>query len=690
MNSSPKIDEARLVTVQDFNESAWFTIRLGDVPSCNEAQVIGKLSIALANAGFAAQLSDQTIAWRRELSILRQTAELLVAGDPSCAEWVVALEYEIPRRGKRIDTVLLTPNVVMVIEFKIGATTYTRADLWQVQDYALDVRDFHEASVGISIQSILVATDALAASESGGNQQIAGAWCSNATDLPSVIMQLAPTDSNTTIDPMAWLQSGYRPTPTIVEAARRVFAGHNVRELSHAYADNLTRTTDVIAGVIENAKCHGRRVICFVTGVPGSGKTLAGLTAMQDARAIELGAGKSSFMSGNGPLVRVLRDALVRDQVILGEKRDHAKRKTELLVQNVHRFIEEYGVRKIDSVPPDYVIAFDEAQRAWHAAKLSKRHKGIGRSEPDLVLEIMSRPPEWSVVVALVGGGQEIHDGEAGLEEWGRAISRSTTPWEVVVSPDVIHGGTSVAGHRLFAEPNEFQRPIQSEPALHLSVSVRSPRAQQLAEWVNAVLSLDASGARNALKSVEGFRLLITRSLADMRTYLHRSATGNMRAGLLADSRALRLRPYGLELDPDFHRNYPIEHWFLDDRDDYRSSKSLEVAMTEFECQGLELDYVGLCWSDGFTVNESASTWECRYLRGKKWLKLRDKVKRQYLLNKYRVLLTRSREGMVIWIPPGDSNDPTRPPEPLNRTAEFLRDAGAIDLEPHESSTSMP
>ncbi len=664
--------------------AAWFTIRIGDVPKWNEAEIIGRLTTSLADAGFSSQLTDQTLAWRQQLSVLKRCAEVLVISNPPSADWIVALEYVIPRRGKRIDTVLLTSRVVIVVEFKIGATTYERADVWQVQDYSLDLRDFHEESAGLPIRSVLVATNAPQSRIIADDEEALSVWCSNAETLPSILMQITQSDCTVrskTIDPFTWLNSGYRPTPTIVEATRRVFAGHNVRELSHAYADNLSRTTEAIARVIEHAKTNGRRVVCFVTGVPGSGKTLAGLTAMQDARAIQLGAGASAFMSGNGPLVRVLREALVRDQVEQGQKRKHVKGKTEMLVQNVHQFIELYGVRQPGTTPPDHVIAFDEAQRAWHAAKLTKRHKGLNRSEPGLVLDIMTRPERWSVVVALVGGGQEIHDGEAGLEEWGLAIRQAAYSWEVVVSPDVIHGGASVAGHRLFTEPGNCPTRVQSDPAMHLSVSVRSPKAQKLAEWVNALISLDAVAARNSLKSVQGFRLLMTRSLSKAKAWLHQSASGMLRAGLLASSGALRLRPYGLEIDPDFHRGFPIERWFLDNRDDFRSSGSLEVAMTEFECQGLELDYVGLCWGDDFTVADDGKSWACARLRGPKWKPMRDPKLREYLRNKYRVLMTRAREGMILWIPQGELLDPTRPPDPLDRTFTFLRDAGVIDLE---------
>jgi hypothetical protein len=340
-----------------------------------------------------------------------------------------------------------------------------------------------------------------------------------------------------------------------------------------------------------------------------------------------------------------------------------------------------HGVESPRAVPPEHVLAFDEAQRAWHAGKLAKRHETLTLSEPSLVLDVMSRKPKWCAVIALVGGGQEIHDGEAGLEEWGRALAQSSVDWNVVVSPDVLFGGESTAGHKLFtAEPPPKVR-VRTEPAMHLQVSVRSPRAQRLSEWVNAVLRADVSGARSAIDSTAGFRILVTRDLADARRELRRLSQDSSRSGLLASSGAQRLRAEGLELDSDFHRQYPIDRWFLDGRDDFRSSHSLEVAMTEFECQGLELDYVGLCWGDDLTVRGEPLAWHARRLLGRRWAIVRNETKIAYLKNKYRVLLTRAREGLVIWVPRGDAADPTRLPAPLDATASFLLACGAEPLE---------
>jgi Uncharacterized conserved protein (DUF2075) len=663
--------------------SAWASFMLGNASEIEVDAVIGKLTTAAAMAGFNSQRADQTVAWREQLQVIQQTARELTKRIAKSAAWTVLLEYPIPRRAKRIDAVLIAEHFVIVVEFKIGKSAFDRADLWQTEDYVLDLRDFHEASRGLRIDGVLVATAAKSPMSDGGIDASSGIYKAASDSLAQTLYSIAVRHaglSGRLVDVDVWAASSYRPTPTIVEAARRVFAGHNIRDLSHAYADNLTITTEAIAVAIRQAKAESRRTICFVTGVPGAGKTLAGLTAMQDPRALALGEGAASFMSGNVPLVRVLREALARDRMTNGGSRAAADREVELLVQNVHHFLEEYGVTRPSAVPPDHVISFDEAQRAWHAGKLAKRHESLTLSEPELVLEIMSRPANWAVVVALVGGGQEIHDGEAGLEEWGRALETCAKPWTVVVSPEVVFGGESVAGHQLFPRVIPPNVRLLEDCSMHLAVSVRAPRAQRLAEWVNSVLRIDGSAARRAMGEIQGFRVVFTRDLSQARAWLREMSTGEARAGLLASSSAHRLRAYGLELAPDFLRGYPIERWFLDGRDDFRSSYSLEVAMSEFECQGLELDYMGLCWGDDFTIRGRPRCWHAARLNGKGWRAVRDDRLR-YMINKYRVLLTRAREGLVIWVPRGDITDATRAPEPLDATADFLLEAGAVSLD---------
>jgi hypothetical protein len=676
--------ESETISSPSLQRRAWFRVRLGDYENTSDDEKLGQLSAGVEASGFVTQYTEQLRTWRESFGILAEMQSILRARHPAAAEWTLLLEYPIPRRQKRVDAVLLAGTVILVLEFKVGAERFSRLDLWQAEDYALDLRDFHEASHGRPIVPILVATEAPSPVKENVRDNTVRVHTANRKTLPHIVLdaalRFAQPDAEP-IDPLGWEAAPYRPTPTIVEAVQHLFAGNTVRNLSHSYADNLTATVDALAAESRMAQAQSLRTICFVTGVPGAGKTLAGLAAVHEPSVSGGNEGHAAFMSGNGPLVRVLREAIVRNQMKQGVRRGDLERKSELLVQNVHEFIEEYGVKDRSSYPHEHVIVFDEAQRAWHADKVGSRHEDVQQSEPAMVLDSMARVPHWCVVIALVGGGQEIHSGEAGLEEWGRALQASPVSWRVVVSPEVLSGGTAVAQHFLFdsAPPPHLQ--VISVPSMHLSVSVRSPRAQRIAEWVNAVLALDAEKACQAVQQISGFRMALTRDLALARAWLRNSCRGDRRPGLLASSGSLRHRAYGLELTPGFLDAFPVENWFLDDANDVRSSHYLEVAMTEFKCQGLELDFVGLCWGDDLTLQEAQLAWDMRTFKGKGWRQVKSGTAQQYLLNKYRVLLTRAREGMVIWVPPGSTDDPTREPGRLDRTAAFFERCGLPLLE---------
>jgi hypothetical protein len=640
---------------------------------------LGRLTNRSSGSGFASTSNLQISAWTDELAVLRREIDELVRLVPDSRDWTLLLEYEIPRRQKRIDAVLLTNSQVFSIELKLGSSRFERADRWQAEDYALDLRDFHLASRGHPVIPVLVATKAQTLAEPlpGADLPV---HCVGADGLAERIAQLAERftePGELPLDPQAWDASAYSPTPSIIQATQQLFSTHTVANLSHTYADNLDATVAAIDEAVRIAQSRQQHTICFVTGVPGAGKTLAGLAAVHAGASTGSDEVRGAYLSGNGPLVRVLREAVALDAASRSGTKEEARRRTETLIQNVHEFLEEYGVKQPGLAPDENIVIFDEAQRAWNAKKLSARHASIEASEPALMLDIMSRKPSWAAVVALIGGGQEIHTGEAGLEEWGRALAGTTEPWRVVASPEVIVGGESVASHRLFEEAPPHHIELVEAASMHLSVSVRSPRARHLAEWVNAVLELRPDDARESLARVHGFRIGLTRSLDAARAWLRDAARGEFRAGLLASSGNLRLRTHGLEMSPDFLNKYPLEHWFLAPSDDFRSSHSLEVAMSEFKVQGLELDLVGLCWGDDLTVSETAG-WEMRNLRGASWTQIRDSdsTNRGYLLNKYRVLLTRAREGMVIWVPRGSAADPTRDPARLDRTASHLLSAG--------------
>jgi hypothetical protein len=478
-----------------------------------------------------------------------------------------------------------------------------------------------------------------------------------------------------------WDQGNYWPVPTIIEAATALYAGMSVHDIAHSAAGshNLKATADVLIDSVRQAQAKNERIICFVTGVPGSGKTLAGLNAVHNRDLRSMSGAAPVFLSGNGPLIRIVREALARDHSLrTGATLRKSQRDVTVFVQNMHDFVRTHF--EDESPPPERVIVFDEAQRAWNAQRnYRKRKKEV--SEPQQILKIMDRHPNWSVIVALVGGGQEIHDGEAGLEEWGCTLSEKFRHWRVRVSPEALGGGQSVAAHRVFAEAIPQGLHVTELSDLHLNVSMRAYKAKQVNEWVNKCLDGYGKEATRAIPDEAAFPIKLTRHLGKARFWLREMTRGTRRCGLVASSGAARLRAHGIEMSSSFHRGYPFEHWFLSGPSDVRSSYQLEVAASEFEIQGLELDWVGLCWSDDLLWDASEGAWMLRRFAGKRFVELKDVARRGFLMNSYRVLLTRARLGLVIWVPIGDPLDSTRDVARLDETAQYLLDCGVKSLD---------
>lgn len=662
---------------------AYYRASLAEVLADDAVRILGVLAAESAKTGFMDLKQKQTKAWQKQVVAIKSMCAFLVAQLPESAKWSLLLEYPIPRRQKRIDAVLLARDVIVCLEFKTEDKTHSRHLYRQTEDYALDLRDFHDQSRDRRIVPVAVAfkADPVERADSGTlSDWVRPVVFANAADLSEKIVSAFRTESdiaNLAVDAAAWDLSAYRPVPTIIEAAEALYAGHNVREIAHSHAGaiNLTLTSDKLIELIQRAQRDRLKMVCFVTGVPGAGKTLAGLNVVHNPTLRQEGREPSVFLSGNGPLVKIVSAAIARDfrrRVRTGG----AERTTSTFVQNIHAFIRD-SLDKPDKAPVEHVIVFDEAQRAWNAAHNAKK-TGSDLSEPETVLSIMDRHLDWAVVVALVGGGQEIHNGEAGLAEWGRSLRQSFTHWEIAVSPNALSGDTSVAGHRLFADGNSASLSIIQESALHLEVNLRSFRARRLSEWVDAVLNGDAPKAVAIVADLRAFPFALTRSLSTARAWLRERERGLRRCGLVASSGALRLRAEGIELSSGFRQGNRdlYVHWFLAEPVDVRSSNQLEVAASEFECQGLELDWVGICWGGDFTFDPAAGLWEFRRFSGSRWSNVGREIDRQYLLNTYRVLLTRAREGLIVWIPAGDDNDPTRPSAPLNATAEYLIHCG--------------
>ncbi len=484
----------------------------------DEDTIVGRSVTGVQSTGVRDVGPEQNMAWRQTVRLLQGQLS-----DPTFENWFIVLEYEIPRRSRRPDVILLSENTVYVVEFKIGAKEHDAASRWQSESYALDFQDFHAASQGRRIVPILCATESQPWRSTVDFRIASGVTelvRSNGDDLAYWLRKCEHHNvdtGSTPLDLKAWLDSDYRPTLNIIEAARELYRGNDVREISHSYAHNLGATIDMLTREIDEAQEKGHRTICFVTGVPGSGKTLAGLELVHDLRVSESYETLPVYLSGNSPLVKVIREALVIDKIDDGHSRKAAEREVKTLIQNVHQFIDGY-VERADSAPAEHVVVFDEAQRAWHRRKLDSRRRNnslgtLDASEPQLLLDVMERLPCWSVVVALVGGGQEIHDGEAGLEEWGSALAQRSTHWRVVSASDALLGGESVAEHRLFEGDLPTNVELREETYAHLDVVVRSHRAQKWAEWVNDFLRLNWLEARAKFPAAIDFPCYATRNL---------------------------------------------------------------------------------------------------------------------------------------------------------------------------------
>jgi hypothetical protein len=481
------------------------------------------------------------------------------------------------------------------------------------------------------------------------------------------------------LDADAWLRAPYKPVPTIVDAACMLYAKHNVADMRAARSDasNLTATTDAILAEIEQARAQNERLVLFVTGIPGAGKTLCGLNTIFGGEQ----AGRGTYLTGNPTLVHVLREALTRDAVDAGGNRGDARRKMLTAIQGLPKFRDHYVANPMHA-PAERIVVVDEAQRCWSAAwavaKTRDKAINLTRSEPAHILEAMARHDGFSAVVCLVGGGQEIHSGEGGLAEWGNALRQCEADgiaWRIRAASDLLQ--TTDIRQRLGALTD-----LQAVAALHLDVPLRQIRSPAAAGWVDLVLAGCADQARTMATDAGGVPFLLTRDAVAMRGWLRAHARGLRRAGLLASSGAARLRAEGLGIELPHMDASAVAHWFLDRYpEDVRASDALEMLATEFSCQGLELDYVGLCWDADLIREAGRADWRVRNFRGTDWQLSRQPEAIANQINTYRVLLTRARYETVIFIPLGDDDDRTRKPAIYDATANFLLACGVRRLE---------
>lgn len=645
-----------------------------------EREDLETLGILTAHHEFSLE-APQRDAWLAQIKILKHS--LARYRD----QGTVYFEYSIPRLGKRIDVVALIGPAIFVLEFKVGERDFPSHAIDQVWDYALDLSNFHESSHGRPIAPVLIATDAtsvtpcVAATPRGDHLLLP--IRSNADTLPDVIRDVLRFVDGPPIATDRWEQGRYCPTPTIIEAATALYSGHSVTNISRsdASAINLTQTSDAVSDVIRRARAASHKAICFVTGVPGAGKTLVGLNiATQHIdKDNEL---YSVFLSGNGPLVAILREALARDKVRRERESGRKTRKGEAVsevkafVQNVHHFRDECLVDTARP-PVEHVALFDEAQRAWNREQTSafmlrkKNRPGFDQSEPEFLISCLDRHRDWAVVVCLVGGGQEINTGEAGISEWIDALVRGFPDWHIYISSRLTDSEYD-AGHALDRIRSRPRVAIRDE--LHLSVSMRSFRAEHVSLLVKQLLDLESAEARRTLRKVsDRYPIVITRDLQKAKQWLKTQARGSERYGIVVSSQAQRLKPHAIDVRSPMD---PI-HWFLDGKEDVRSSYYLEDVATEFHVQGLELDWACVTWDADF--RHTPHGWEHFSFCGDRWNRIRKPERQRYLKNAYRVLLTRARQGMVIVVPDGDPADPTRHTDFYDPTFTYLCQLG---LEP--------
>lgn len=667
-------------------------------------EIIGELTLASQH-----DINEETSSsWVEEIDTLKEALA------PFSGHGSVYFEYNIPRMGRRADVVAVIDGIVFVLEYKTAEQKFHRDAMIQVWDYALDLKNFQEGSHDRVLVPVLVAPKEkdkhccleLKHFEDNVyeplmvNAHLLGAGISKVLDSIPHEVQLKTADD-------IWAKSGYEPTPTIIEAAIALYEENTVEDITK-HGGDIDKASVELANIIESCRNNNRKAICFITGVPGAGKTLIGLnTAIDQFNRDE----KAVYLSGNFPLVEVLQEALARDYVrrdkikAKQEKRkactkEEAKSKVKAFIQMIHHYrdlylegttiengrivpMPDYFQSHSDKayVPSEHVAIFDEAQRAWTQEELGRfmrEKKGIKDfpySEPEYLISCMDRQPDWGVVVCLVGNGQSINKGEAGLKEWIESIYRSYKDWDVYISEYLMRSGDVTKGQMELVRSQ-----IKSREELHLKMSMRSFRSEKVSIFVNQLLALQKEDAASTLRELDNYPIVMTRSLETAKRWLRDHNRGSERMGLLASSKAERLKAISINVryQPDF------VHWFLEDDRDIRSSNALEDTLTEFKVQGLEIDWACVAWDADLRLSQDGKSWQHFQLRsGTKWQNINKPINREYQINAYRVLLTRARQGMIIVVPNGDHGvppDETRKPEWYDGIYNYLKEIGIKEL----------
>ena len=652
-------------------QRAYYSARIREFLDEKPETLLGKLMVS----DEFSTTDLQKNAWRKEIDILQDQLRSVENGD-------IAFEYTIPRMGHRIDVVCIIRGLIFLLEFKVGDSEYRKSTADQVMDYALDLKYFHELSADRYIIPISIPTEAPSVCNevSFMEDKISNVLKCMKDNIGLTINSVLSSVQDQDLSIADWINSRYAPTPTIIEAAQAMYRNHSVKDISRndAGAHNLTATTETINQIIDDCKRNHKKAICFVTGVPGAGKTLAGLNIANERHNFDVDE-HAVFLSGNGPLVDILQAALAKDRSSrMGITIAEAKKETKSFIQIIHRFRDE--ALTTNNPPAEKVAIFDEAQRAWNEESLTdfmKRKKGVdafNQSEPEFLIRIMDRHQDWAVIVCLVGGGQEIYNGEAGIIDWFRALQKKFRNWHIYLSDNITDseyvGNSSI--EELLTGCSYSLR-----PALHLGVSLRSFRSEKLAEFVKLLLDNEPSAAAAVYSELSiHYPIILTRDLDKAKEWIRKKARGTERYGLLASSEGKRLRGIGIWVPS------VINHvgWFLNEKDNVDSSYFFEVAASEFKVQGLEIDYSILAWDAD--LRRSGKGFDYFKFRGTRWNHVNNMQQQKYLKNAYRVLMTRARQGMIIFVPSGTDpeDDPTRDSAFYDDIYKYLRSCGIKEL----------
>ena len=652
-------------------QRAYYSARIREFVDEKPETLLGKLMVS----DEFSTTDLQKNAWRKEIDILQDQLRSVENGD-------IAFEYTIPRMGHRIDVVCIIRGLIFLLEFKVGDSEYRKSTADQVMDYALDLKYFHELSADRYIIPISIPTEAPSVCNevSFMEDKISNVLKCTKDNIGLTINSVLSSVQDQDLSIADWINSRYAPTPTIIEAAQAMYRNHSVKDISRndAGAHNLTATTETINQIIDDCKRNHKKAICFVTGVPGAGKTLAGLNIANERHNFDADE-HAVFLSGNGPLVDILQVALAKDRSSrMGITIAEAKKETKSFIQIIHRFRDE--ALTTNNPPAEKVAIFDEAQRAWNEESLTdfmKRKKGVdafNQSEPEFLIRIMDRHQDWAVIVCLVGGGQEIYNGEAGIIDWFRALQKKFRNWHIYLSDKITDseyvGNSSI--EELLTGCSYSLR-----PALHLGVSLRSFRSEKLAEFVKLLLDNEPSAAAAVYSELSiHYPIILTRDLDKAKEWIRKKARGSERYGLLASSEGKRLRGIGIWVPS------VINHvgWFLNEKDNVDSSYFFEVAASEFKVQGLEIDYSILAWDAD--LRRSGKGFDYFKFRGTRWNHVNNMQQQKYLKNAYRVLMTRARQGMIIFVPSGTDpeDDPTRDSAFYDDIYKYLRSCGIKEL----------